>query len=99
MLTCRLHGYALTPFAIPVNLTDLFSQSTGSFLGPLIGGSLSRPVERFPDIFGDNAFLTKYPYFLPCAVPATFTLLAWFMTLFFLKEVSRSITSLLASVC
>jgi hypothetical protein len=55
---------------------------------PLIGGSLSRPAERFPGLFGESDFLKKYPYFLPCAVPATFTLVAWLVTFFFLEEVS-----------
>ncbi|KAF8896546.1 major facilitator superfamily multidrug-resistance, DHA1 sub-family [Infundibulicybe gibba] len=39
--------------------------STGGTLGPIIGGSLSRPAERFPYLFGNNEFLKKYPYFLP----------------------------------
>ncbi|KAF8640235.1 hypothetical protein AX16_010131 [Volvariella volvacea WC 439] len=60
--------------------------STGGTLGPVIGGSLSKPVERFPHLFGNNEFLKKYPYFLPCAVPATYTALAWLVTYFFLKE-------------
>lgn len=62
---------------------------TGQFasqLGPIIGGSLARPVDRFPSLFGNNEFLKKYPYFLPCAVPATFSLLAWTVTCLFLKE-------------
>ncbi|KAF8207059.1 major facilitator superfamily multidrug-resistance, DHA1 sub-family [Mycena galopus ATCC 62051] len=62
------------------------SWSTGSTLGPIIGGSLARPAERFPELFGNNQFLRKYPYFLPCAVPATFSLIAWVVTLLFLKE-------------
>ncbi|KAJ6468353.1 member of major facilitator superfamily multidrug-resistance, DHA1 sub-family [Mycena sanguinolenta] len=62
------------------------SWSTGSTLGPIIGGSLARPADLFPDIFGDNQFLRKYPYFLPCAVPATFTLVAWAVTFLFLEE-------------
>lgn len=37
-------------------------------------------------MFGNNAFLKEYPYFLPCAVPATFSLLAWLVTFLFLKE-------------
>jgi hypothetical protein len=53
----------------------------------MIGGALSRPAERFPSLFGDNKFLREYPYFLPCAMPATFTIVAWFVTFFFLKEV------------
>jgi len=60
--------------------------STGSTLGPIIGGSLSKPAERFPRWFGDNAFMKKYPYFLASAVPATFSLLALGTTIIFLKE-------------
>ena len=52
----------------------------------MIGGLLARPAERFPDLFGQNSFLKEYPYFLPCAVPATFTIIAWLVTFFFLKE-------------
>ena len=47
---------------------------------------LARPAERFPDLFGKNIFLKKYPYFLPCAIPATFSLIAWLVAFFFLKE-------------
>ncbi|KAF9560717.1 member of major facilitator superfamily multidrug-resistance, DHA1 sub-family [Agrocybe pediades] len=60
--------------------------STGGTLGPIIGGSLSRPAEQFPHLFGKSEFLKKYPYFLPCAVPATFSLVAWVVTFLFLKE-------------
>ncbi|KAF8071623.1 member of major facilitator superfamily multidrug-resistance, DHA1 sub-family [Lyophyllum atratum] len=60
--------------------------STGGTLGPIIGGSLSRPAEQYPHLFGNNEFLKKYPYFLPCAVPATYTALAWLVTFLFLKE-------------
>jgi hypothetical protein len=58
-----------------------------SFRSPLIGGSLSRPADRFPNLFGHSQFLKTYPYFLPCAVPATFSALAWIVTFFFLREV------------
>ncbi|KAG2053000.1 MFS multidrug-resistance DHA1 sub-family [Suillus hirtellus] len=34
-------------------------------VGPLIGGSLSRPADRFPDIFGRSELLKTYPYLLP----------------------------------
>ncbi|KAG8960808.1 hypothetical protein FRC00_014094 [Tulasnella sp. 408] len=39
--------------------------SAGSTIGPLIGGFLSRPHEKFPTLF-DNEFWRTYPYFLPC---------------------------------
>ena len=55
-------------------------------LGPIIGGFFARPAERFPFLFGENAFLKEYPYFLPCAIPAIFSLIAWLVTLLFLKE-------------
>jgi len=60
--------------------------STGATLGPYVGGSLSKPVDRFPDTFGDWDFFKKYPYFMACAVPATFTAVAWLVTFLFLKE-------------
>ncbi|KAJ8587725.1 MFS multidrug-resistance DHA1 sub-family [Rhizopogon salebrosus TDB-379] len=67
--------------------------SSGGTLGPLIGGSLSRPADRFPNLFGHSQFLKTYPYFLPCAVPATFSALAWIVTFFFLREtVPTSVT-------
>ncbi|KAF5309478.1 hypothetical protein D9619_012411 [Psilocybe cf. subviscida] len=66
------------------------ASSTGGTLGPIIGGFLSRPAERFPKLFGNNTFLKKYPYFLPCAVPATFSLLAWLVTCLCLKETVRA---------
>ncbi|KAI6042924.1 major facilitator superfamily domain-containing protein [Pisolithus marmoratus] len=60
--------------------------SSGGTLGPLIGGFLSRPADRFPNVFGNAAFWREYPYFLACAVPATFTAIAWIVTYLFLKE-------------
>jgi hypothetical protein len=47
---------------------------------------LSRPAEAFPDLFGDTVFLKEYPYFLPCAIPAIFSLVAWLVAFLFLKE-------------
>ena len=57
---------------------------------PIIGGALSNPVERFPNLFGNSKFLKEYPYFLPCAVPATYTVAAWLVACIFLKEVCDS---------
>lgn len=57
------------------------------FARPIIGGFLSRPADRFPQYFGRSAFLKEYPYFLACAVPATFSACAWVVSCMFLKEV------------
>lgn len=63
---------------------------SGSFAirSPYVGGSLSNPAKRFPDVFGHWEFFKIHPYFLACAAPATFSALAWLVTLLFLKEVS-----------
>ncbi|TFL03784.1 major facilitator superfamily domain-containing protein [Pterulicium gracile] len=62
------------------------SWSTGSTVGPMIGGSLSHPAKQFPRLFGSFLFLKEYPYFLPCAIPATFSVIVWFVTYFYLEE-------------
>ncbi|KAF5379788.1 hypothetical protein D9615_005709 [Tricholomella constricta] len=59
-------------------------------LGPMIGGYLSRPAERFPSLFGQNEFFKLYPYFLPCAFPAAFSAISWIITFYFLKETVKS---------
>ena len=56
-----------------------------------MGGALSHPAERFPYTFGNSEFLKKYPYFLPCAVSATFSALAWVLALVCLKEVRTNV--------
>lgn len=55
-----------------------------------MGGLLSHPADRFPAIFGSNTFLKVHPYFLPAAVPASFTALVWIITFLFLKETASS---------
>ncbi|KAJ7833182.1 member of major facilitator superfamily multidrug-resistance, DHA1 sub-family [Mycena leptocephala] len=77
--TTLAHTYAYLPIA----------WATGGVLGSIIGGSLARPAERFPAIFGQNEFLRTYPYFLPCAVPATFSAIACVVTLLYLKETAK----------
>ncbi|KAG2057778.1 MFS general substrate transporter [Suillus hirtellus] len=59
--------------------------SIGGFIGPLIGGTLARPQDRWPALFA-NGFWEKFPYFLPCAVAASLFVLAVFVMLIFLEE-------------
>ncbi|KAI6123310.1 MFS multidrug-resistance DHA1 sub-family [Pisolithus thermaeus] len=77
-------AYAYTPIA----------WSSGSTLGPLIGGFLFRPADRFPNVFGHVKFFREYPYSLACAIPATFTAIAWIVTFLFLKETLPNTISL-----
>lgn len=55
-------------------------------LGPIIGGWLAQPSQHFPRLFGENKFLKQYPYFLPCAVPATLAIISVAITYLFLDE-------------
>jgi len=59
--------------------------AVGSTIGPFAGGSLSRPYDRFPGLFGYK-FWKDYPYLLPCLFAASFAAVAFFVALFFLKE-------------
>ncbi|KZT33163.1 MFS general substrate transporter [Sistotremastrum suecicum HHB10207 ss-3] len=58
----------------------------GSTIGPLIGGALSHPFERYPNIFGGNHFWKKFPYFLPCATAAGYALSSATLAFFAFKE-------------
>ncbi|TFY69229.1 hypothetical protein EVG20_g3235 [Dentipellis fragilis] len=68
--------------AIPVMTV---AWAVGSTIGPLIGGLLARPAERFPKLF-NRPFWTIYPYFLPCAAVAGYVLLLMIAVVLFMKE-------------
>ncbi|KAG1858621.1 MFS multidrug-resistance DHA1 sub-family [Suillus tomentosus] len=58
----------------------------GTSIGSLIGGLLSRPADRFPDIFGRSELLRTYPYLLPCSISAFFISIIWLVVYICLKE-------------
>ncbi|KAG1818713.1 major facilitator superfamily domain-containing protein [Suillus subaureus] len=66
----------------------------GQTAGPLIGGLLFRPADRFPDIFGRSELLKTYPHLLPCSISTIFVSIAWLVTYFRLKESVTTRTSL-----
>ncbi|KZT01929.1 MFS general substrate transporter [Laetiporus sulphureus 93-53] len=59
--------------------------SFGATLGPLIGGQLAKPHDRWPRIF-TSRFWIDYPYFLPCATSAAFCAVVFAIVAVFLKE-------------
>ncbi|KAJ7760685.1 major facilitator superfamily domain-containing protein [Mycena maculata] len=73
--TNRAEAYAFLPIVWAI----------GASVGPLIGGSLARPHDRFPEIFS-AAFWQDFPYFLPCVATGGFVFLSWFAVLAFFKE-------------
>jgi hypothetical protein len=58
---------------------------------PFAGGLLSRPHDRWPELFS-NSFWKEYPYFLPCAATSTYAMASLIVASVFLKEVGRQST-------
>ncbi|KAK0536209.1 hypothetical protein OC835_002107 [Tilletia horrida] len=54
----------------------------GGIIGPILGGLLEHPVEKYPAIFGGSTLLAEYPYLLPCLVTACSTGLGAILSLF-----------------
>ncbi|KAJ6540829.1 major facilitator superfamily domain-containing protein [Mycena vulgaris] len=65
----------------------------GAALGPLVGGLLARPQDRFPHLFS-GTFWDDFPYFLPCGVIGGFVLLTCSLVLPGFKEVSLHFRSI-----
>ncbi|KAH9882846.1 hypothetical protein J1614_000212 [Plenodomus biglobosus] len=63
-----------------------FAGNLGIFLGPLIGGALETPADKYPSTFGKIQFFHQYPYALPNMVISSIALLAAITTIFFVKE-------------
>ncbi|KAF8630793.1 hypothetical protein AX15_002723 [Amanita polypyramis BW_CC] len=73
--TNRVEGFSLLPAV----------WSVGATIGPMMGGALSRPHERFPAYFGGQ-FWKEYPYFLSCLGAAIFVFISFLLTLLFFEE-------------
>lgn len=59
--------------------------SMGSVFGPAFGGFFARPAEQYPGLFGDSAFLKKYPFALPNLVACVIFFISMMTGLLFLK--------------
>ncbi|CAE6475066.1 unnamed protein product [Rhizoctonia solani] len=95
-LSGALNGNLGVAKSMVVELTDETNQaqafaffpivwSTGSTLGPFLGGTLSHPAKGFPNLF-DTPFWNAYPYFLPCLVAAIYSSCIFIFGALFLKE-------------
>jgi hypothetical protein len=51
-----------------------------------MGGVLSRPQDRWPNVFS-HPFWAEFPYLLPCLATATYALISFILTAIFLEEV------------
>ncbi|KAJ7183242.1 major facilitator superfamily multidrug-resistance, DHA1 sub-family [Mycena filopes] len=80
----------------PTNVADIFSTlpmmwAVSATLGPLIGGLLANPADKWPTTLGKIHILKDHPYLLPCAVAATISLIAFGIAFVGLKETLPSI--------
>ncbi|KAI9292134.1 MFS general substrate transporter [Neoconidiobolus thromboides FSU 785] len=61
----------------------------GMIVGPLLGGYLSNPIDKYPHLIKNPKlaeFLIYYPYFLPCFISSSLCLLSATIGALFLKE-------------
>lgn len=75
----RAQGFAFMPVV----------WAMGATMGPLMGGHLARPHDRWPTVFGAQ-FWIDYPYFLPCVIPAAITAACIGLNLVFLEETNKA---------
>ncbi|KAI0797879.1 MFS general substrate transporter [Abortiporus biennis] len=57
----------------------------GSIIGPLFGGSFSKPADKFPQYFSYEIWQT-YPYLLPCLMAASVAVVGSFCGYLWLEE-------------
>lgn len=62
----------------------------GAIVGPMIGGLTSDPAGNYPGLFGDIAWLEKFPYALPNLISAFFLAFSGMTVFFGLEEVRRN---------
>ncbi|WFD18929.1 hypothetical protein MCAP1_001142 [Malassezia caprae] len=53
----------------------------GGIVGPILGGVLEHPADKYPWLFGRVAFLKTYPYFLPCLLAGSSTIVGALLSL------------------
>ncbi|KAJ7116549.1 MFS general substrate transporter [Mycena epipterygia] len=68
--------YSLLPFMWTVGVT----------IGPLIGGTLANPAQRYPDTLGKIHIFREFPYLLPCATAGALAFGAFVFGFLGLKE-------------
>lgn len=62
----------------------------GSIIGPMFGGLLVNPVERFPYLFGSSLLFKRFPYLLPCIVSSTVSIIGAVIGFVYLEESAPS---------
>ncbi|EPS36288.1 hypothetical protein H072_10173 [Dactylellina haptotyla CBS 200.50] len=58
----------------------------GSIIGPAIGGFLSEPAQKYPEVFPKESFFDRNPWALPNLFIATISLVGFCLGILFLEE-------------
>jgi MFS family permease len=58
----------------------------GLFVGPVLGGFLCLPAEKYPAIFPPGSFFDNYPFLLPCLILSFFSAIGIVTTVFLVPE-------------
>lgn len=64
--------------------------SVGYVVGPLIGGFLARPAEKFPAVGSIKTFV-NYPFLLPCLVSSLYSIMVFMISWAALDETNQDI--------
>lgn len=65
-----------------------FCSAIGYIIGPLLGGFLANPAERFWWIKPAGVFV-KYPYLVPCLVSGCYNIIVFAISWFLLEETNQ----------
>lgn len=81
----------LTEFTDTTNRSKAFSMwslasTCGNIVGPLLGGYLCRPTEKYPFLFSQDGVFATYPYLLPCLVVVMIDVLVSIFSYFAMSE-------------
>eukprot|EP00026_Physarum_polycephalum_P006452 Phypoly_transcript_06495.p1 GENE.Phypoly_transcript_06495~~Phypoly_transcript_06495.p1 ORF type:complete len:526 (+),score=65.18 Phypoly_transcript_06495:182-1759(+) len=66
-----------------------FTIGVSGIVGPLVGGSLSKPSEKYPSLFGGVSLFETYPYCLPNLIVGALSLFGLIAGFFFLPETKK----------
>ncbi|KAH9816226.1 major facilitator superfamily domain-containing protein [Melampsora americana] len=88
ILNVAMMGEMTTPENQALGFSFLpLSYAMGSTVGPLLGGYLSQPAERFPNTwFGRTQFWHDFPWVLPCFVASIIPLVSCVLGYVYLEE-------------
>ncbi|CAA6656998.1 unnamed protein product [Spirodela intermedia] len=64
----KAYAVEVSPKKYQASATSLVTTawSIGLIFGPAIGGYLSQPADKYPNLFSKESIFGRFPYFLPC---------------------------------